>query len=59
MSLIFDVKGALVDHVKYRRQRIIINEARAEGEDTTSRLLTTKYIEWLYEHEAHVFKSIS
>lgn len=59
MALVFDVKESLIDHVQYRKQRIKINEARIGNEDTTKRLLTTKYVEWSYEQEARVFKPVS
>lgn len=55
MALVFEVEDAQVAHVKYRKQRIKINEARLENEDTTKHLLTTKYIEWSHEQEARVF----
>jgi hypothetical protein len=59
MALVFDVEDAQVDHVKYRKERIKINEARVDNEDTTKRLLTTKYVEWSYEQEARVFKPVA
>jgi hypothetical protein len=59
MALVFEVPETFVEHIKYRKRRIKINEAKVENEDTTRRLLTTKYIEWAYEKEARVFKSVS
>jgi len=59
MALVFEVPEAFVEHIKYRKRRIKINEAKVGGEDTTKRLLTTKYIEWAYEQEARVFKPSS
>lgn len=59
MALVFEVPEIFFEHIKYQKQRIKINEATVEGEDTTRRLLTTKYIEWAYEKEARVFRPVS
>jgi len=58
MALVFEVPDADVEHIKYRRRRIKIEDARVANEDTTKRLLTTKYIDWQYENEARLFKPV-
>lgn len=56
MALEFEVPEKQIEHVKYQKSRIKINEAKLNNQvDTTKRLLTTKYFEWAYEDEARIF----
>lgn len=63
MALEFDVPDRFIEHIKYQKRRIKFDEIKlANREDTTKKLLTTKYVEWAYEDEARIiipFKGVT
>jgi len=56
MALEFEVPENYCKEINYQKRRIQLVEAKLKNSDeTTMKLLTTKYIEWEYEDEVRLF----